>query len=575
MTDYVGLAPSGTATLAHYLGDDFGATQAFEREATVTTVDDTFADGILTEMFNLEAGPGKPNKVTNTEFVGLFKDMEFPEFFEDYHVVPRLFDFGNILSTQTSPLTVFSGFRKAFGTWSSFVNNAGAGTTLLGVPSLPTTMNPLAGHLMTLEVSTIGNPNVDDVLAFVFDFGGTTINVPITLSRLVLFPVRPEIPYVEKLQFLTDVITTDDGSEQRISVRKNPRQLFEWDIRVDDGEYNKARLDALMFEWQPRAWGVPMWHESTELTVANIVGDLTINVTSTANADYRGDMLVLVYTDSQNFEVQTIDSLTATTITLKNAMTAAFAVGTTVTPLRTGHMKERVQGTRFRSADQTLRVQFRITDNDSDLADTTGWSTHNSKVLLDDCNVMVSTTIRDTFERNLVVVDNQSGMVYQDSPWAVNKHGSTLTLRAQTRAGLWDIRQLLHALRGRQISFYLPTFNKDLFPAADLVSASQDLVIDNIGYNQFVQTRQNKDRIWLRQTDGTVITKQITSSTETSSVIETLVVDSIWGSNIAVVDIDRISYLEEVRFNSDEVTIRYELGERTVRVSAPIISTFD
>ena len=249
-------------------------------------------------------------------------------------------------------------------------------------------MFPLDGYEMTLEISTSGNPSVDDDLAFEFDFGGDTINVPIVLNRIVLFPVKPEIPYTERMQFLTDILPKESGKEQRIKLRKNPRQVFDWRIRIDDGTFDKGRMDTLLFDWQSRTWGVPIWHEATELSVAATIGDLTINVGSTADADYRVDELVLIYTDSGTFDVQTISSFTFNTITLKNAILNSYVVGPDVAPLRTANMKKQVGASRFRSADQELAVSFRVLDNDSSLADVTGWDTYNSKILLDTCGTL-------------------------------------------------------------------------------------------------------------------------------------------------------------------------------------------
>tara|TARA_R110000796_G_scaffold41179_2_gene101992 strand:+ start:37441 stop:39165 length:1725 start_codon:yes stop_codon:yes gene_type:complete len=547
--------------------------QAYSRDTVALSLTDVVPDATLPQTF--VDGPGKPSFVNNNAFVALWQDLMQPEFFENFHVIPRSFDFGNILSTQTSPIEVFSGYRKEFHTWSSFTNNAGAGTEITGMPTLPTAMNPLAGYAMQLEVSTSGNPSVDDDLAFVFDFGGDQINVPIVLNRIVLFPVRPEIPYTERMQFNTDVLGMESGKEQRIKLRKNPRQFFNWSVRTDDGSFDRARLETLLFDWQGRTWGVPVWHESTTLTVAATTGTLTINVAATANADYRVDELVLIFTDASTFDVQTISSLTSTTITLKNATLGSYPVGSTVAPLRTGNLSRNVSASRFISADQSLNVAFRILDNDANLADTTGFSTYNSKVLLDTCNVMRGGNIGESYLQDIIVLDNGTGLTSQDSPWVNGKRATQLTLRAGTKAEVWDLRQLMHALAGRQVSFYVPTFGKDLLADQPLATASQDLVVTNVGYTQFVRTRAPRNHIWLRLLDGTVITREITNAVETTSLVETLELDSAWGQDIALADIDRISYLEEVRFNSDEISIEHVRGERQVYFSAPIISTFD
>tara|TARA_R110002167_G_scaffold93122_2_gene249831 strand:+ start:29221 stop:30945 length:1725 start_codon:yes stop_codon:yes gene_type:complete len=574
MATFAGQVGSNSGAIAYRVSTPASvSTQAYSRDTTDFTLLDIVPDSTLPQTF--VQGPGKPSFVNGNAFVALWQDLVQPEFFENFHVIPRSFDFGNILSTQTSPIEVFSGYRKEFHTWSSFTNNAGAGTEITGMPTLPTTMNPLAGYAMTLEVSTSGNPSVDDDLAFVFDFGGDTINVPIVLNRIVLFPVRPEIPYTERLQFNTDVLGMESGKEQRIKLRKNPRQFFDWRVRTDDGTFDRSRLEALMFDWQGRTWGVPLWHESTPITVAVTAGALTINVGSTANADYRVDELVMIFTSATEFDVQTISSFTSTTITLKNATLGSYAVGATVAPLRTGNLSRSVGASRFISGDQTLNVAFRILDNDSNLADTAGFSTYNSKVLLDTCNVIRGSTISESYLQDIIVIDNGTGLTTQDSPWVNGKRATKLTLRASSKAEVWDLRQLMHALAGRQVSFYVPTFGKDLLVDQPLASASQDLVVTNVGYTQFVRTRAPRNHIWLRLLDGTVITREITSSVETTTLIETLELGSAWGQDIAIADIDRISYLEEVRFNSDEIAIEHVRGERQVYFSAPIISTFD
>lgn len=508
-------------------------------------------------------------------FAGLIEESQ-PEWFENYHIIfPQTLVLGAITSDQSISFQVFSGFRTTFTTWDTFTNNAGTGTSLDSEPSLPATMNPLDGFTMTLEISINGEPTVNNDAALVFVFSdGSTLNIAIVLSRLVLFPVRPEIPYQEMLRFLTEVNPHNDGSEQRISVRKNPRQFFEWTIAMDDGDFDRSRVDTLMFKWQTLAWGVPMWHEETALTAAATAGDLTITVDSTDNADYRVGSRVLVFEDSQTFDIQTVASFTTTLITLDNGLDNSYAIGVAVTPLRVGKLSQSTSGSRFRSADQDLRIRFRIDDNDSDLGDTSAFDSYNSKVLLDTCNVMTSPTIAETYQQSIIVVDNDTGLVYQDSPWNSNRHSFPLTLRAYTREETFNLRKLMHAFRGRQISFYVPTFSQDLLPTTAPTAASTDLIIQNIGYTDFVVSTQPKDRIWLRKTDGTIFTRQIVSSVETSSTVETLTVDSTWGAAIALGDIDRISYLEEVRYNTDDIVIRHERGGRLVRVSAPVISTF-
>lgn len=518
----------------------------------------------------------KSDKVTETDHAGHigYEAVGTFDWFEAFHVIPRRFDFGNLLTTQQASIEVYSAFRDDDHTWTSFVNNAGAGVTLLGQPSLPAVIGPQTGVQMTLEVDTNGEANVDSTLDFVFDTG--TILVPITLQRVVLFPLMPESGYLELLEFLTEIIEHDDGSEQRIAWRKNPRQLFDWSVIVEDGA-SRSRVENILYEWQRRVFGIPVWHEQTKLTAAATAGDTVINVEDTANRDFREGGLVLIYQSDTVNDVGTIAAggIASGSITLETGIISSYGAGTLLIPLRTGSIRGVVQGSRYPSGAQEMTIKFRVDDNDANLADTSSWTILNSKVLLDDNNAIAG-TLSETFDQQVTIIDNQTGKVYQSSGWAYHSRISAKTFWTNSLAGLWTVRQLLHALRGRQISFYLPTFSSDLQPVANLVSGSQTMTITNVGYNQFVRQRQNKNIIRVTFKDGsTPLIRTITNSTPIDSTTESITVDSTWGSDITLAEIDKVMFVEEVRFNSDTIRIQHTPGQRTVRIGATVKTVFE
>lgn len=573
MADFAGQT-SADAVLAYSLGGNDGSEEAYTGHDGSLTFTDELGDNGQTAGVR-EAGPGKGTNVVLNEFAGLFDDVAYPDWFESYHVLPRVLELGNVFGSTSEAFQVHSAFRRTIGTWSAFTNNAGDGVELSGAPAFPATMYPHEDYGVTVNVSTNGPASVDSTLDFEFDGGSTVISVPITLQRLVLFPVVPELPYRETLSFLTDIIRSDDGSEQRIALRKNPRQLFEWNVALDTGTFDQSRVNTLLFDWQGRVWGVPIWHEEAKLTADASLGSTVFTVDSTASADYRVGSLFLIYSDSQTFDVLEVASTTATTITSATASGSAHLANARVCPLRTGVMEANVASSRFRSLDQTLRVLFRIKDNDANLADVSAYNSYNSKVLLDVCNVARSETVPESFITNLALIDNATGQVFQDPIWSRGKRGSSITLSAHTKAEVWQVRQLMHALRGRQVSFYLPTYAKDLLPDNDLTSGSPDLDIVNVGFVQFAQNRQPKDRLWIRLVDGTTYTRQIVATATTSPTRETLTLDANWPSNISQGDIERISFLEEVRLDSDDVEVLHERGKRVVYFSSPTVTTFD
>lgn len=527
------------------------------------------------------AGPytfvdAKPNKVTETDYDGhLGYDLIGTfDWYESFHVIPRRFDFGNLLTAQQQPIEVYSAFRDDDHVWTAFINNAGDGITLLGQPSLPVVVSPQTGIVMTLEVETAGEPNVDSTLAFVFDTGTTP--VPIILQRVVLFPLIPESGYLELLEFLTEIIEHDDGSEQRISWRKNPRQLFDWKVVVEDGA-SRSRLENILYEWQRRIFGIPIWHEQTRLTAAVSAGATVLPVTETDFRDLREGGLVLIYQDDYVNDVGTIDvgGIGANTITLESGLLSSYSSGVQVVPLRTGAIRGIVNGRRYPSGAQEITIKFRVDENDANLADTSAWTMLNAKVLLDDRNA-IQGTLTETFDQQVTIIDNNTGQVYQTSGWKFHKRSSGKTFWTNSLEGLWIVRQLLHALRGRHISFYLPTFVSDLQPTENLISGSQTMAILNVGYTTFVKGRQNKNIIRITFKDGsTPLIRTITDYDPIDAQTESVTVDAVWPSTITLDEIDKVMFVEEVRFNSDTIRIQHTPGQRTVRVSAPVVTVFE
>lgn len=500
------------------------------------------------------------------------------DWFEKFHVEPRFFEFGNVLTTQQVAVNVYSSYRRETHTWDAFINNAGAGVELLNMPSLPAVFGPQTGtEGMVLEVSPSGPPVVDTTLDFIFDT--MTLSPIITLNRLVLFDLPPELPYSEVLVFLTQIMAHKDGTEQRIALRKNPRQYFRWDF-VLDAARERSRIHNLLFDWQSRVFGVPMWHEATFSNAVITAADLTITVRSTAFADYRVGGLVLIYKDSTTFDVMEIAAagITSTTLTFTNPVQNSYALNTKVMPLRSGIIRVEEHGERFASDAARLQLTFQVLDNDANLGSTTGWTVYNSKVVLDDINSLNGQGSKgESFLMDVVTTDNATGVPVFSTPWDKGKHRTEKTFWTNTRALLWKVRQLVHSLRGRQTSFYLPSFGQDLVPVANLQNATNTLTISNVGYANYIRQRVPKDRIRVVFVNPatTPLYRRITGSSEIDANSELLTLDANWPTTYTPSQVLRIEYVQLCRFDSDVIRIDYLEGDKTARITSPVLTVFD
>lgn len=498
------------------------------------------------------------------------------DWFEDFHVVPRAFDFGNLLSPQSTPIEVFNAFRRESREWTSFVNGAGAGTSLGGLPVLPTIVDALSGVPMTVDVSTTGDPFVDATLDFGFS-GLGTIFVQIDIQRIVLWGIAPEQEHVEALGFLTRVYPSKDGTEKRESTRKAPRQSWNYAYLIDEGTVAQT-LENLLFDFHSRTFGVPVWFEETTLTDGEAAGASTITVGSTDFRDFRVGGLVVILTSQSIFDVLEIATggITATTLTFTSPTVNAYNAGTRVYPLATCFVQANLPGSRWPVNLGSMQIRFQPTDNDVDLGDLSAFGSFNGKLLLDNGNSMPNRKIARGFQMKLVKIDGLTGLRFQDSTWDRHKRGHFFTLRADGQQAVWEMRRMIHGIKGRWISFYVPTDSDDLVAVADLLSASDTIDVTNVGYAQFVRNRQPKNVIRVNFVDGsTPILRTVISSTNISSTVDRLTVDDNWPSTITPAEISRIDYVEKLRFDTDNIQIKYDRAAVRARMIAPVKAVFE
>ena len=497
------------------------------------------------------------------------------DWFEDFHVIPRSFEFGNLLSAQSIPVEVFSGFRRLpKQEWATFVNNAGSGVTLTGLPSLPTDVDPLSGIQMTLDVSTMGDPFVDATLDFGFT-GIGTISLPIMIQRIVLWGLPPELPYDETLGFLTDVKTRKGGKERRHSLRKSPRRVFGFNYLIDEGTTAQV-LENLLFDFQGLTFGVPGWFEDTELSAGISAGATSITVPQTAYRDFRVGSLVVILESQSTFDVLEIDSLTATTIDFTSPTVNAYLAGTPVYPLNTCRANPVVRGGRWPIGLRRMRIDFEPTTNDLGIEDLSAFSSFSGSLLLDNGNSILGTVVGDAFEQEVIRIDGEVGLVFRESPWDRHKRRHEFTLRASGRQAVWEMRQMLWAIRGRQVPFWVPRDSEDLVPVANLVSGANTIDVTNVGYQQFVRDRQPKNVIRVNFVDGSSpLIRTVTGSTMTSSTVDQLTLDGTWPSTITPAEVSKVDYLEKVRFDTDRIRMSFDSSGHRARMIAPVKTVFE
>jgi L-asparaginase/Glu-tRNA(Gln) amidotransferase subunit D len=77
------------------------------------------------------------------------------------------------------------------------------------------------------------------------------------------------------------------------------------------------------------------------------------------------------------------------------------------------------------------------------------------------------------------------------------------------------------------------------------------------------------------QTNGTILTREITGGSEIDIDNEQLNIDVAWGSTITLAEIARIDFYEKVRIDSDKIQITHLDGQGSARILFPVKAVFE
>ena len=461
---------------------------------------------------------------------------------------------------------MFSTFRGVSNSLNAITGPAGAAWSVTAPTSFPVSLAEGEGLVVTLELDSQKVTNVEQGQILI-DLERDAHLEDFSYQVRRLYDPQPLAPLTERLEFVTDVQTALDGSEVRIAARRVPRQSVVATYALDE-DYDRARIENLMTSWQGRVFSLPIWTEMTRLAAAVTRAQSAVVVVSTDYADYRvGDQVFI--TDGTNQELMTLAGMTATTLTFTENLTNLYGLNTCVMPVRDAIITEDISGARYTLGQQELQITWQILDPGSDLSDTSQWSSLDGLVLFDDCNVLTGSTLTERYSIRRTLFDPVQGAQTQRQVSPFNVRRSRKGFRAVGKQGVWKVRQLLHALRGRQKAVWLPTFCDDLTVTSDIAQDTRTITVTDVDFSRYVKGHPGRNVIRVKHTGGTEYATVIGGSSNGDGT-ETLTVSDTWATNITAANITRVDLVEKVRLASDVVNIQHQPGGRHVIIQVDV-----
>lgn len=492
---------------------------------------------------SLPIQPSHPRTIAGFSTVGFTEDW-----YNRVHILPPTVALGNMLTSEEREVAVWNAHFSDKVLSAVTVNNNDALAFSAGATQ--ETFTPLEYKVYTLSVSMTGQPVIDTTYTLSFPSESPTLRV--LGFRTIIWGFMPQESFTEDLEWKTDVIQSFT-SEQRLALRAAPRQTIRYKHLLDRSEFAMAK--AMATGWAYRVYAVPVWREFTRVGAVQAT-DLEINV-DTSNADWRVGEGVIVWGSNSEFVSAEITAVHATKLTIKQELAIDLPYAY-VAPLRFARTYDGVSFSRGPNEVIDAAVSFVTVARDVNL-EANPFPLFLGKPVVTDRSIVVG-SFDERVAYELDVFDNGSGLVEVDVQRQRPVVRHTLSSETISRQGLWRLRQWLHYLKGRQKTFWLPTWNPDLVLADPATTGSTGIVVYSAGYTRYYVSPKS---IMVQLKSGTKLYNEITSAVDYGNGTEGLSLLNALTATFAPEDVDFICFMHCVRLDTDKITFTHSAYERS------------
>jgi len=240
------------------------------------------------------------------------------------HVVPRRRDLGAVISEQEIEVEVWNANLRAAKTLEDITVEGPAGIEVVDHLGLPSHYPASHSETYVVQVSAEGDPQVDNLVAWVFTGVEEDADLTVLGFRLIPYPFRPNMvqSIQERIGYLTDIIEAFNGLEQRRQLRAVPHGSISYTILLTSRR-DAQMAAAILFGNQARTFGVGRWQFQTPLTTQATADDTEVYC-DTAHIPFQVGGLVMLWRDPYRWEVQTIAAVEADHLVLTTGVRSTW-----------------------------------------------------------------------------------------------------------------------------------------------------------------------------------------------------------------------------------------------------------
>lgn len=375
---------------------------------------------------------------------------------------------------------------------------------------------------------------------------------------MILWPFFPNwsSPYRETYSYLTEIITSDAGREQRRAWRQAARRSVSYSALVQRDRFRALRRTLAQ---QGETIAFPDECQRRNIVAATSDGGLTADFGS-GLPDWLVTGREVIFEDRSTRErlLRVVDSVSGTVVTF-SAGSRAWASGTRVMPALRGRMSQSLKTDAITNTVGTITVELDVEPGTEIENVALAGTTFNGIEVLrhrPNWSGKVQIEVQDPTQWT----DNQMGV---RAPYVAVPFGTEIIRTdhvARTPSELDALLGLFQRSRGRCGEFYLPSWTDDIALAADVAPGSNVFAVQGHDFFDAYDGDRVRRAFMVRLPSGDMHFFLITDMEKSTSGAPRTLVTTEVASPVAIrtIDAPTISWMLVCRFASDDLTVEWE-----------------
>lgn len=486
-------------------------------------------------------------------------------FYERIWIIPETLDFNGIAVASNVPVTIWNSYSstKTLTTVSSSLTGISHDLTLSKV------FTAFESKQVNFQYSDSAPISLEGVITFTFsDAEDPMLMVTGSRAEVFLYNHNWETAITERYSYLTNIIESDDGSEQGILLRNYPSRTMDYEFlsantqSIAEIARQRAKLENFLSHAQDSTIALPIFSDKLLLESQLAIGSSSIVFSKNPQLyDYYVNGNLIIYDSYDNYEIIKISSINSTTIGLTSNTTKLWNVGAKIAPIRQALLSEEtISGIEHTQFLENYSISFTIksedTVNNPRFAAYSPTYTYKSyPVYFPDHNYIDDKSIE--LYKHLGKMGTDYGIFRNESRLNTNRKKIGIKLIKNTRQDLCNFFGFFAALKGRLNYLWIAEKNKSFQLAENYNAGQNNITIYDIGYYKYIKQNNAKRYLVFYRSNGSIYFNKIIDSMNNGNGTETLYLESTFNFNFTPADFPDISYLTLCRSDSDSLEISY------------------